>query len=92
MKSNVKISIINFIIITMLIFCVMISGMMILLSKSKKRIEIAERNTEEIKKNYATEETNTWDISKSGDGSVTATLTEDGTLTISGTGDMKREH
>ena len=89
MKSNVKISIINFIIITMLIFCVMISGMMILLSKSKKRIEIAERNTEEIKKNYATEETNTWDISENGDGSVMAMLTEDGTLTISGTGNMK---
>ena len=31
----------------------------------------------------------TWDVSKNGDGSVTATLTSDGTLTIRGTGEIK---
>ena len=31
----------------------------------------------------------TWDVSKDEDGSVTAVLSEDGTLTISGTGEMK---
>ena len=35
------------------------------------------------------EETNTWDISQNGDGSVMATLSDDGTLTISGNGEMK---
>ena len=35
------------------------------------------------------EETNTWDISQNGDGSVMATLSDDGTLTISGNGKMK---
>ena len=35
------------------------------------------------------EETNTWDISQNGDGSVMATLSNDGTLTISGNGEMK---
>ena len=35
------------------------------------------------------EEINTWDISKNGDGSVMATLSNDGTLTISGNGEMK---
>ena len=34
-------------------------------------------------------ENNIWDISKAGDGSVMAKLSEDGTLTISGTGKMK---
>ena len=35
------------------------------------------------------EEINTWDISQNGDGSVMATLSDDGTLTISGNGEMK---
>lgn len=35
------------------------------------------------------EESNTWDISQNGDGSVMATLSDDGTLTISGNGKMK---
>ena len=35
------------------------------------------------------EEINTWDISQNGDGSVMATLSNDGTLTISGNGEMK---
>mgnify|MGYP004458014427 FL=1 len=35
------------------------------------------------------EEINTWDISQNGDGSVMATLSDDGTLTISGNGKMK---
>ena len=39
---------------------------------------------------FAEDNTNTWDISKNGDGSVIAKLSEDGTLTISGSGNMKR--
>ena len=35
------------------------------------------------------ETTQTWDVSEAQDGTVTATLTSDGTLTISGTGQMK---
>ena len=35
------------------------------------------------------EEINTWDISQNGDGSVMATLSDDGTLTISGNGEME---
>ena len=32
-----------------------------------------------------------WDVSENGDGSVTAVLSSDGTLTISGTGAIKEE-
>lgn len=35
------------------------------------------------------EETNTWDVSANGDGSVIATLDDNGTMTISGNGKMK---
>ena len=42
-----------------------------------------------MKENYATTQTNTWDVSVNGDGSVTATLDNNGLLTISGTGKMK---
>ena len=38
---------------------------------------------------FAEDNTNTWDISANGDGSVIAELSEDGTLTISGSGNMK---
>ena len=38
---------------------------------------------------FAEDNTNTWDISKNGDGSVIAELSEDGTLTISGSGNIK---
>ena len=38
---------------------------------------------------FAEDNTNTWDISANGDESVIAELSEDGTLTISGSGNMK---
>ena len=38
---------------------------------------------------FAEDNTNTWDISANGDGSVIAKLSDDGTLTISGNGNMK---
>ena len=38
---------------------------------------------------FAEDNTNTWDISANGDGSVMAVLSDDGTLTISGNGNMK---
>ena len=37
----------------------------------------------------ATEEENSWDVSENGDGSIIATLDENGVLTISGNGEMK---
>ena len=52
-------------------------------------IQIFKQKGDGIKESYSATENNTWDISENGDGSVVATLSDDGTLTISGTGKMK---
>ena len=91
MEGKHRISIMNVALILVLIVCVIVSIILIVLSKSKIEIEAIEKSGDEIEKNYtSTEETsNSWDVSVNGDGSVMAILAEDGTLTISGTGDMK---
>ena len=52
-------------------------------------IQILKQKSDVIKESYSATENNTWDISENGDESVGATLSEDGILTISGTGKMK---
>ena len=56
---------------------------------SRTNVEINTKKSENMNLNYSTTESNTWDISANGDGHVTAILSEDGILTISGTGEMK---
>lgn len=88
MEGKRKISVINLILIIMLILCLTMTALMIILSKAKTVVEIVQKSGN---KNYAIAEetTNTWDVSANGDGSVMAILADDGTLTISGTGEMK---
>ena len=52
-------------------------------------IKFFKQKGNEIKASYSATENNTWDISENGDGSVVATLLDDGILIISGTGKMK---
>ena len=52
-------------------------------------IKINAKSSEQMNVSYSTTESNTWDVSKAGNESVIAILSEDGTLTISGTGEMK---
>ena len=92
MEGKRKISVINLILIILLVLCATMCGLILLLSNSKISVTMAEKSASEIKNNYTTIEetsTNTWDISANEDASVIATLSGDGTLTISGTGDMK---
>lgn len=89
MEEKQRISIINLILIIMLVVCLVMGGLLIILAKNKA--EIIGRRGEKIKNNYATEETSgqQWDISATENDHVIATLSSDGELTISGTGDMK---
>lgn len=87
-RRNFKI---NVLLINMLVICVVISIVIIVSSTYEKQIELIGKSGNKIKNNYTTTEgtSNTWDVSKNGDGSVIATLVEDGILTISGIGEMK---
>ena len=93
MENRRKISIMNLMILIMLVACLLMGIILIILSKSKLQVDLFGKSGKEIKNSYTTTEenttTNTWDISINGDGTVMATLKDDGTLTISGTGDMK---
>ena len=51
--------------------------------------EVAKQQVDKMKENYATNATDFGDISANGDGSVTASLSSDGVLRISGKGNMK---
>mgnify|MGYP002732993316 CR=1 FL=1 len=89
-KEKGKVSIVNKILIVMLaIICVFAVLLISLTQLNKKSVETHVKETQGMIQNYATTAENTWDVSKNGDGSVTATLSSDGTLTISGTGNMK---
>ena len=54
-----------------------------------EEVQIFEPESAQIKENYSAIENNIWDISENDDGTVTATLSEDGTLNICGNGKMK---
>ncbi|MBQ2835693.1 MAG: leucine-rich repeat protein [Clostridia bacterium] len=69
------------------IIVIMLGAAAILISITNVKINI--KGSEQLNINYSTTESNTWDVSKAGDGSVIATLSEDGTLTISGIGEME---
>ena len=57
---------------------------------NKAKIETLANSSKQMEHNYTTiTESNTWDISKNGDGSVIATLEENWLLTIAGNGKMK---
>ena len=89
-KEKGEISIVNKFLISMLVIICILAVVLILMTKlNKKSVETHVKETQGMIQNYATNEKNTWDVSANGDGSVTATLLDDGTLTISGTGKMK---
>lgn len=92
MEEKRKITIINLVLIILLVLCLAVSGILIIVTKSKEHISIIGETAEKLKNNYTTieETSNIWDVSLNSDGSVIATLDDDGTLTISGKGSMKR--
>ncbi len=72
------------------IFIILILITILIVVALIKRTDIKYLINEKTKMNMSIlAQSNSWDISKSGNGSVMATLSEDGTLTISGTGEMK---
>lgn len=92
MECKKQISIINIILTIMLVLSFVIGILVIIISKYETKVERLAQNSDYVKKNYTTSEvvnSNTWDISKNGDGSITAFLSDDGILTISGEGEMK---
>ncbi len=74
-------------------YCILIISILIIaliISVLIKRTDIQYLINDKAKMNMSVlAENNSWDISKDGDGSIIATLSADGTLTISGTGEMK---
>lgn len=71
------------------VICVVFAVLLIALYLDNAEISLFAKNTDKIKESYASTESNTWDISENGDGSVIATLDENGLLTVSGIGNMK---
>lgn len=92
-EENKKRFLLNKLLIFLGITCLVLCTLIIWLCLDKTEISIFAQNADYIKENYASTEdtssTNTWDISENGDGSVIATLDNNGVLTISGTGNMK---
>lgn len=89
-KEKRKVSIINKIMIAILtIISVFAIAIILLIQLNKKSVYTNIKETQEMIANYSTTEENTWDVSANGDGSVIATLSDDGILTISGEGNMK---
>ena len=92
-KEKRKVSIINKIMIAILtIISVFAIAKILLIQLNKKSVYTNIKETQEMIANYSTTEENTWDVSANGDGSVIATLSDDGILTISGEGNMKDWH
>ena len=91
MEEKRKIFIINLVSIILLVMCLAVSGVLIIVPKSKTHISIIGESADKLKNNYTTteESSNTWNISATEKDNVIATLSDDGTLTISGTGNMK---
>lgn len=91
-EKNKNRFLLNKLLIFLGITCIVFAALIIGLCLDKAEISIFAQNSDYIKASYASTEdtssTNTWDISENGDGSVIATLDENGLLTISGTGKM----
>ena len=72
-----------------LLFATTIIGIGVVLT-NREKIDVQIKGLVEMKASYSLVEANTYDISEEGNGSIIATLSEDGVLTISGTGKMKK--
>ena len=80
--------------ISILSLLVVISIVILIITVALPRLkgtekEVAKQQIDKMKENYATTTTDLGDISANGDGSVKASLSNSGILTISGTGKMK---
>ena len=93
MEDKRKIILINVISMIMLAICLVLCVGLIIISNSKSNVQISEKSVDELPQNYTSAEekstTNTWYISATENDNVIATLSDDGILTISGTGNMK---
>ena len=88
-KKGKQQNILNKLLILLAITCISVAVVMISLFLNKKEIFRFAKNAENMKENYTSTETNTWDISTTENDNVIATLSDDETLTISGTGNMR---
>ena len=92
-EENKKRFLLNKLLIFLGITCLVLCTLIIWLCLDKAEISFLSQGADYIKENYASTEeisnTKIWDISEYEDGSVIATLDNNGVLTISGAGNMK---
>ena len=89
-NANRKKVAINSLLIIIAVVCSIFAVAIILLSFiNNASVNTQIKGSNDMQVNYTTTESNTWDVSENGDLSVTATLDENGLLTIFGTGNMK---